>query len=194
MFTRPKVTKPETETLYLQDRDETETFQKNVSRPPRDGDVQHRDYIPVWRYLYYGVLCPWFDRSRCASCHWLQCRLGAGAPRSCIFNRGLSEFAAVYYDGAEGLVIKAENDGLTLHCIAIIETFSSCFIGVHRAMHGCHMLCHQPTLVIWLVISVVWIVPYSILYHVRLLYSLSGDECASEVEGCTVIGMLVIPR
>ena len=26
MLTRPKVTKPETETLYLQDRDETETF------------------------------------------------------------------------------------------------------------------------------------------------------------------------
>jgi len=43
MFTRPKVTKPETETLYLQDRDvwffqalETKTF-----------NLQDRDYIPV---------------------------------------------------------------------------------------------------------------------------------------------------
>ena len=45
MFTRPKVAKPETqdETLYLQDRDETETFQKTS----RDRDVQDRDYIPA---------------------------------------------------------------------------------------------------------------------------------------------------
>ena len=35
----------ETETFNLQDRDET--FQKNVSRPPRDRDVQDRDYIPA---------------------------------------------------------------------------------------------------------------------------------------------------
>ena len=35
----------ETETFSLQDRDET--FQKNFSRPPRDRDVQDRDYIPV---------------------------------------------------------------------------------------------------------------------------------------------------
>jgi len=34
MFTRPKVTKPETETLYLQDRD------IECSRPRRDRDVQ----------------------------------------------------------------------------------------------------------------------------------------------------------
>jgi len=48
IFTRPKVTKPETETLHLQDRDETETFQKNVLRPLRDRDIQDRDYIPAW--------------------------------------------------------------------------------------------------------------------------------------------------
>ena len=35
----------ETETFNLQDRDET--FQKNVSRPPWDRDVQDRDYIPA---------------------------------------------------------------------------------------------------------------------------------------------------
>ena len=34
MFTRPKVTKPETETLYLQDRDETEMLN------PQDRDVR----------------------------------------------------------------------------------------------------------------------------------------------------------
>jgi len=68
MFTRPKVTRPETETLYLQDRDETEMLHpqdreetetlnlqdrdktemfQNVSRPPRDRDVQDRDHIPA---------------------------------------------------------------------------------------------------------------------------------------------------
>ena len=35
----------ETEMVNLQDRDET--FQRNVSRPPRDRDVQDRDYIPA---------------------------------------------------------------------------------------------------------------------------------------------------
>ena len=69
MFTRPKVTKPETETLYLQDRDETETLNpqdrdetetfdfSKLSRPRRDRDVpknvagdrdvQDRDYTAL---------------------------------------------------------------------------------------------------------------------------------------------------
>ena len=51
MFTRPKVTKPETETLYLQDRDETETLNPQdrdemFQKTSRDRDAQDRDYIP----------------------------------------------------------------------------------------------------------------------------------------------------
>ena len=45
MFTRLK-SRDETETLYLQDRDETRRS-KNVSRPSQDRDVQDWDYIPV---------------------------------------------------------------------------------------------------------------------------------------------------
>ena len=40
--------KDETETFNLQDRDET--FQKNVSRPSRDREIQDRDYIPDSSY------------------------------------------------------------------------------------------------------------------------------------------------
>jgi len=57
MTTRPKVTKPETETLYLQDRDETEMFNlqdrddRDVQKTSRDRDVQDRDYIPGSSYI-----------------------------------------------------------------------------------------------------------------------------------------------
>ena len=48
MFTRIKLTKPEIETLYPQDREDTKTFDfSNVSRPPRNRDVQYPGYIPA---------------------------------------------------------------------------------------------------------------------------------------------------
>ena len=43
MFTRPKVTKPETETLYLQDPDETETLNPQDQDETETFNLQDRD-------------------------------------------------------------------------------------------------------------------------------------------------------
>ena len=56
---RPRRWTLETETrlrrlIFPNSRDRDETFQKNVSRPPRDRDVQDRDYIPD---VYYAYCC-----------------------------------------------------------------------------------------------------------------------------------------
>jgi len=64
MLTRRKVTKPESETLCLQDRDETETF--DFFPNSRDRDVQDRDYILViWMRVKKAVClsqnCCWTD-------------------------------------------------------------------------------------------------------------------------------------
>ena len=50
--TRPRWSTFKTETrprrsIFSNSQDRDETFQKNVSRPPRDRDVEDRDYIPA---------------------------------------------------------------------------------------------------------------------------------------------------
>ena len=86
MFTRPKVTKPETETLYLQDRDETETFQKKTSRDRLETETFNIETTSLFGDTYtmvYYVL----DLTEVGAQAAIGCNVGLGrAPREVVYS------------------------------------------------------------------------------------------------------------